>query len=948
MTQTRPSRPSLLSRNARSSLDSLENRVLFASDCGCEATKAVSHGGACGCSGCAALQKIVGDTAEINCGYDILMRQIQSEAEGSSGGSGAYNGSDRWGDTATNGPTGRRGTGLTLTYSFVPDGTSLPSGNGEPATPSDLFARFNAVYGSPSVWQPIIRNAVELWGANSGITFVYEPGANGTSDDGAAHPSSPGLTNVRGDIRIGGHRINGNGGVLAYNYFPDTGDMVIDTDDNVVTNSSDNNIRLRNIISHEIGHGLGFAHSCPQDNTKLMEPFLNTGFSGLGLDELIGVNYLYGDRLEKNNGNNNAANATSLGTLAGTSSSSINTLSVVNSDPNRPETGFTDNDYFGFTLTSRTQLTFTVSPQGTTYLAGTQNFDGSCSGGTNFDALTQLNLRLEVRGSNGTTVLQSANSNPAGQTETLTITLDPGNYFVRVHGDSLAGSKNTQMYNLTYAWQPVASLPLAGGFDAISPSPRDASLGSAVVRFNQAVNPATFTVADLTLSRDGQSQSLTGATLATTNNIDFTISNLSSLTTRLGTFTLSVIAGSVSNAAGDNNASAIPVSWTMTGLPGTSGNDTFTLRRVNGTQFDVSVNGSTPYVVNSSLPAVNVQASAGNDTLRIEGNLNLGSNALNYTGTAGQTDIIQFVGATTGSSWELFTGRVVGPTNANYANVARLEFTGSTAFDSVSFFSATLPALVFNLSTGNDQFSFTGQSTFALNQTILGNTISPRLLVQSFATLNVSSRLTLDQLTVGEGSTVNLQGSANRLITKSLTVAGRLDVGQNEVIVDYPTLGPSTAASIRDALFAGYNGGAWNGTQVGSSSFRRGIVSSGLNLANGQTLAWADTAELYPSAGGVFNGQPVDNSAVVFGPRLAGDSDLNGTVDFADLVRLARSFNQNNKSFFSGDFNYSVDGLVDFSDLVLLARNFNRSFLPPAPPAPLTGGGENFRRSVLV
>jgi hypothetical protein len=78
---------------------------------------------------------------------------------------------------------------------------------------------------------------------------------------------------------------------------------------------------------------------------------------------------------------------------------------------------------------------------------------------------------------------------------------------------------------------------------------------------------------------------------------------------------------------------------------------------------------------------------------------------------------------------------------------------------------------------------------------------------------------------------------------------------------------------------------------------------------------------------------------------LAGDADLNGTVNFGDLVRLAQNYNQNvsttTESWWpKGDFNY--DGTVNFGDLVKLAQNYNTT-LPAAgaiPGAPAGFDGE--------
>jgi len=53
-----------------------------------------------------------------------------------------------------------------------------------------------------------------------------------------------------------------------------------------------------------------------------------------------------------------------------------------------------------------------------------------------------------------------------------------------------------------------------------------------------------------------------------------------------------------------------------------------------------------------------------------------------------------------------------------------------------------------------------------------------------------------------------------------------------------------------------------------------------------------------------------------------GDANLDGTVDFNDLVKLAQSYNTSGKTWFSGDFTY--DGSVDFNDLVVLAQHYGQ------------------------
>src|SRR4029079_13646226 len=67
---------------------------------------------------------------------------------------------------------------------------------------------------------------------------------------------------------------------------------------------------------------------------------------------------------------------------------------------------------------------------------------------------------------------------------------------------------------------------------------------------------------------------------------------------------------------------------------------------------------------------------------------------------------------------------------------------------------------------------------------------------------------------------------------------------------------------------------------------------------------------------------PTGDSTVKASP---GDANLDGFVDFNDLVKLAQAYNTSNTNWFQGDFNY--DGSTDFNDLVLLAQSYNN----PAP-----------------
>jgi hypothetical protein len=123
----------------------------------------------------------------------------------------------RWTTTAMDGFGLLQGDPMTLTWSILPDGTSTSGGVGEPAAASDLRTFLDDIYAEEQQWRQIFRAVFARWAELTGITYIEE-----LNDDGAAFPGSSGALGVRGDVRIGGHLIDGGYGVLAYNYFPNS------------------------------------------------------------------------------------------------------------------------------------------------------------------------------------------------------------------------------------------------------------------------------------------------------------------------------------------------------------------------------------------------------------------------------------------------------------------------------------------------------------------------------------------------------------------------------------------------------------------------------------------------------------------------------------------------------------------------------------------------------
>jgi hypothetical protein len=382
---------------------------------------------------------------------DFNLAQVMEAALGT-----GFNATWRWSVTATNGPTGLPGNPVTLRYSFMPDGTSISGGVGEPTSPSNLFAVMNNLYGTSAVWQAHFTAMFNRWSELSGITYVFEP-----NDDGAATSAGlAGVIGVRGDIRVGGHFIDGQSGsnILAYNSYPNFGDMVIDTSNTTFFgNQFSNALALRNTASHEHGHGLGLAHVCPMNSSKLMEPFISTSYDGPQHDDIQGVQKNYGDRFENND---TLATARDFGALP----NGLLTHTNLSCDSN------SDVDWYKFTVPGNKTITATVTPVGSTYMQGPQA--GTCSAGTSYNSLAANDLGIAIHDSAGA-ALVTASVNPAGVAESIVgfVLSQAGTYEVRVFPGT-TGLIQIYRLDVTISDSSTASVSSTGtGCGASAPPP---------------------------------------------------------------------------------------------------------------------------------------------------------------------------------------------------------------------------------------------------------------------------------------------------------------------------------------------------------------------------------------------------------------------------------------------------------------------------------------------
>ena len=175
------------------------------------------------------------------------------------------------------------GTGASVTYSFMPTGTSCAA--------EGVGCTFTALADfMPVGYLSAIDAALAAWSSVANLTFTL------VADDGSAF-NAPGTA---GDLRFGGHFFDGQFGVLAHGYFPpnngDTaaGDMHYDTADHwkLGFGGDLDAFDIFQVTAHEIGHALGLGHTAVPNS--LMNPFYTEAFSGPQADDIAGMQFIYG------------------------------------------------------------------------------------------------------------------------------------------------------------------------------------------------------------------------------------------------------------------------------------------------------------------------------------------------------------------------------------------------------------------------------------------------------------------------------------------------------------------------------------------------------------------------------------------------------------------------------------------------------------------------------
>ncbi|CAN5710945.1 hypothetical protein BH09PLA1_BH09PLA1_03240 [soil metagenome] len=179
-------------------------------------------------------------------------------------------------------------------------------------------------------------------------------------------------------------------------------------------------------------------------------------------------------------------------------------------------------------------------------------------------------------------------------------------------------------------------------------------------------------------------------------------------------------------------------------------------------------------------------------------------------------------------------------------------------------------------------------------------------------------------------------------MTKSLVVGSvnaLLDVWEHAILVDYS--GATPLPSIRSAIVSARNGGAWNGFGITSSA---AAIQSTHNTTLG-LMEGSDYRSIYGSAA-MFEGEPVDATAVLVKYTYYGDTDFNELVNFDDYSRIDNGFNSGGTDWLHGDFDYN--GVVNFDDYSLIDLAFNSQNGTLARATSYLDGGDRNRADMKL
>jgi hypothetical protein len=359
-------------------------------------------------------------------------------------------------------------------------------------------------------------------------------------------------------------------------------------------------------------------------------------------------------------------------------------------------------------------------------------------------------------------------------------------------------------------------------------------------------------------------------------------------------------------------------------------NQTGVIRPVGG-ELDLAAVGDT------NDAGAQIQAPAGGTVLFIQG-LPANDGIIALTGGAFDNNNLPIVNDATGSiigsgtfrsggltnngTFNLSgTSSIFGPVINNDASVLHISGTGTDSFFGAVTNGGTVQidpgasAIFYGPYNGTGPVSNDGLISLQANSTSAN--------ISGLGVLAIGSPTTQAKVQLAFGSGTSQQ--------TGLTIYGGslLDITNNTLEINYVG-SPDPVATIVSLLATGYGPGKnWQGTAgILSSTAGNGPLSPLLSVG----YADGDNANDLSKVTGLLPNQ------LLIKYTLAGDANLDGQVNFADLLIVAQDFNKTGEDWVGGNFIYNPTGLVNFNDLLIVAQNFNKILTPANTSLPGDGG----------
>ena len=352
-----------------------------------------------------------------------------------------------------------------------------------------------------------------------------------------------------------------------------------------------------------------------------------------------------------------------------------------------------------------------------------------------------------------------------------------------------------------------------------------------------------------------------------------------------------VSTGTLTLLAGTLNATLENVSNGFTGAVAQSGG----LNNVSG-NLDVGASGGGTYSQSGGTNSVAAIETIGN-----------GPGSSTYTLTSGSNNVATLIfgnNPSSGGTYNLNGGTLTvgsgGIAKGTQAGIsATVNLAGGTLQAGASFTSTSAVSMTLSSTSTIDTQSYSPTISGTLSGSGSINKIGSGTLILT-GTNGYSGLTTLS------AGVLELGASARNPVF----TGGGVDIRAGKVVFDY-VAGADPAATIKALLAASYDGGLWNVGQFRSSSARATLG-----------LGWTDNTV---------------NDKVTVAYAFDGDTNLDGTVNGADLNTVLSNFNQTNSTWSQGDFDYN--GTVNGADLNIVLSNFNQHLsVGAAVPEPCTLG----------